>query len=244
MQYEVHPAAAIFPLIKEQEFGDLITDIAANGLLEPIVLHNGLVVDGRNRLRACERLNIEPTFVQFDGTDAEIYGFIISKNVRRRHMDKTEAAFLAVQLLKMQAEAQGAARTKKQLVETSQAVKLAPRTTFYAESVVEKGSEALLAAVRKRDIKMHDAAKIAKLSKSEQDKLLEAGQEAIKKFIDRPSRKKRLPPGAPEIRRMLAKFEELPAVQKPTLVVRLFRSLSGADQREVLRAIGPKEVAA
>ena len=56
-EHEHHPAAALFPLlpIGGPEFGELVTDIDAHGLLQPIVLHEGQVLDGRNRYRACRQ---------------------------------------------------------------------------------------------------------------------------------------------------------------------------------------------
>ena len=57
--YDVHPAAEIFPLMSDEEFKGLVADIQEHGLREPIVLHDGKVLDGRNRVRACEELGIE-----------------------------------------------------------------------------------------------------------------------------------------------------------------------------------------
>src|SRR3990172_9106480 len=61
--YEAHPAAALFPVLGEDELQKLADDIRANGLLEPIVLYEGKVLDGRNRLDACKRAGVEPKFV-------------------------------------------------------------------------------------------------------------------------------------------------------------------------------------
>jgi hypothetical protein len=43
----------------------------ARGLLHPIMLDVDVVVDGRNRLRACERAGIDPQFVQPNGQDGQ-----------------------------------------------------------------------------------------------------------------------------------------------------------------------------
>ncbi|MDX1963223.1 MAG: hypothetical protein SFX18_08725 [Pirellulales bacterium] len=54
--YKVHPAASIFPLVEGEEFENLVYSIERFGLLEPIVFFDGVLVDGRNRLRAIEHL--------------------------------------------------------------------------------------------------------------------------------------------------------------------------------------------
>ena len=51
----VHPLAAVFPMMTDDELQDLADDIREHGLLHPIVLDaDGVLIDGRNRLRACE----------------------------------------------------------------------------------------------------------------------------------------------------------------------------------------------
>ncbi|HEX5442465.1 MAG TPA: hypothetical protein VFW87_01490, partial [Pirellulales bacterium] len=62
----IHPAATLFPLMHGVPLGELAADIAENGLREPIVCTDGLVLDGRNRLRACEMAEVEPRFVEWD----------------------------------------------------------------------------------------------------------------------------------------------------------------------------------
>lgn len=44
-----------------------MADIKTNGLSQPITLHNGFILDGGNRYRACMEAGIEPRFVEFEG---------------------------------------------------------------------------------------------------------------------------------------------------------------------------------
>jgi ParB-like chromosome segregation protein Spo0J len=48
-----HELAECFPLIAGNEFAELVASIRARGQHEPITLFNGLILDGRNRYRAC-----------------------------------------------------------------------------------------------------------------------------------------------------------------------------------------------
>ena len=49
-----HPLADLLPLVVGDEFEALVADIRVHGLRVPITLLDGKVLDGRNRLRACE----------------------------------------------------------------------------------------------------------------------------------------------------------------------------------------------
>lgn len=60
---KIHPAAQCTRLMDDEEMASLVASIKANGLLEPITLGrvNGVLylVDGRNRLKACEIADVE-----------------------------------------------------------------------------------------------------------------------------------------------------------------------------------------
>jgi len=90
---EVHPAAALFPMMTADELEDLAADIKANGLLQPIVLdHDGRLIDGRNRLHACQIAHVRPTFIELNGQDPTAY--IIAANVIRRHLTTGQRAMI------------------------------------------------------------------------------------------------------------------------------------------------------
>jgi N6-adenosine-specific RNA methylase IME4 len=98
-----HPVAAMFPMLGGQELQELADDIAGQGLLHPVVLDDqGRVLDGRNRLEACKIAQVEPAFATYTGDDP--LGFVISENVRRRHLTASQRAMLAVEVEPMYAE--------------------------------------------------------------------------------------------------------------------------------------------
>lgn len=106
----IHPAAQMFPMIEGAAYEQFRDDIARQGLLQPIsVLPDGSVLDGRNRLRACEELDIEPRFVTVNPESPLAY--VLSANKHRRHLTSSQLAMLAadeVQKLRPDAESRRA----------------------------------------------------------------------------------------------------------------------------------------
>lgn len=98
-EYEYHPAASLFPLMDGVALRALIEDVRAKGLLEPIVVHEGKVLDGRNRLRACELAGVEPMFVEWDADGVSPVEWVVSRNLKRRHLTTAQRAALALDLL-------------------------------------------------------------------------------------------------------------------------------------------------
>jgi HAMP domain-containing protein len=89
-QLELHPLCTLFPRLNDAEFACLSADIEANGLRQPIVTHDGMILDGGNRYRACLAAGVEPTFVEFSG--GNIVSFVLSANLHRRHLSAGQQA--------------------------------------------------------------------------------------------------------------------------------------------------------
>ena len=93
----VHPVTKLFPMMSEAELTGLADDIREHGLIRPIVLDaKGVLLDGRNRKRACELANVESRFETFKGDDPVSY--ILSTNARTRHMNESQRAMVAARL--------------------------------------------------------------------------------------------------------------------------------------------------
>jgi ParB-like chromosome segregation protein Spo0J len=95
----VHPVAALFPMMTGQEFTELVADIKANGLVNPIIRQGDTLIDGRNRMAACERAGVTPRFTEFTGDDPT--AFIISANIHRRHLKESQRAVIAMRIANM-----------------------------------------------------------------------------------------------------------------------------------------------
>ena len=85
---KIHPVAELFPMFPEDELRELANDIKANGLQQPIVKMDDTLLDGRNRLAACELVGIKPETKEYTGKDAT--AFIISINLKRRHLTREQ----------------------------------------------------------------------------------------------------------------------------------------------------------
>lgn len=91
----VHPAAAIFPMLSPDELRDLADDIKERGLIHPIELLDGAILDGRNRWAACELAGVEPTTVNVQTDDPIRY--VVSGNVKRRNLSRDQLAIAAAE---------------------------------------------------------------------------------------------------------------------------------------------------
>jgi hypothetical protein len=93
----VHPVANVFPLMEGDEFEAFKADIAAHGQREPVWLHEGRIIDGRNRYRACQVLGIEVQTREWDGKGS-LVAFVVSLNMHRRHLTAGQRATLGVEV--------------------------------------------------------------------------------------------------------------------------------------------------
>ncbi len=84
--YDTHPAADKWPMMEPDKLRDLRLSIEANGQRDPIVTVDGLILDGRNRLKACLELGIEPSFVAMEMTPQECIEYVNDKNGERNHL--------------------------------------------------------------------------------------------------------------------------------------------------------------
>jgi ParB-like chromosome segregation protein Spo0J len=112
---KIHPIADKFPMLGDADMVKLADDIRENGLRIPIITWRGAVVDGRNRLRACEKAGVTPDFEEGDfASEHEVKAFIISMNIRRRHLTAGQLAMLGEELRPgLEAEARERERSGK-----------------------------------------------------------------------------------------------------------------------------------
>lgn len=104
MAHEIHPAAFILPELTPEEWLALRDSIQAHGMLEPILLYQGLIIDGRARIHACEQLGIEPHFADAvvpinpqDDVPDDIR-FVVETNLPHRNLSVAQRVACALEL--------------------------------------------------------------------------------------------------------------------------------------------------
>jgi N6-adenosine-specific RNA methylase IME4 len=202
-----HPYADLFPLIEGTEFEDLVEDIRENGLQEEIELLAGAVLDGRNRYLAlcaiAERGLMlgagwkpfggqplrpawldpdpepSPMFVVFDGqAHGEPLAYVLSKNLRRRHLNPSQRAMVAAGIANMRQGERtdlgepSANLQKVSLEQAAEDAQVSPRSAATAREVIKTGIGDLQDAVRQGKASVSAAAEIARLSQDEQKRVL------------------------------------------------------------------------
>jgi hypothetical protein len=188
---KAHPYASLFPMMSEAEFCALKADIKAHGLIEyPTVGHDGtLLLDGRNRAKACDELGIDfPT--QQIGPDDDELQVVISANLHRRHLASSQRAMVAARLATLRngqrknssaPSFDGAASRD----DAAQLLNVSTKSLDRAKHVIEHGSKELIAAVEGRELSVSLAEKLCKQceDKREQTKLIKQGVKVVRETV-------------------------------------------------------------
>jgi hypothetical protein len=102
---QTHELANQLPDITEEEKRQLAESIKELGLLEPIALLGGKILDGKTRYRVCKEIGYDlgrEDFEQFEEhhRDQDPALFVIAKNIHRRHLGVGQRAAVASELYK------------------------------------------------------------------------------------------------------------------------------------------------
>lgn len=197
MKIKFHPWCEIFPVMSDEELDTLAADITEHGQRHPILRFDGAVVDGRNRVLACERAGVEPIFEDLPrGTSPK--ALVRSLNLLRRHLDTSQRAMVAARLANKTDGKPGANRSQLDTVTNSEAAKLmnvSEHSVDRAKEVLNHAAEPVQAAVLAGDVSLNTASAVAKLPKSKQQKAAAKGPDGIeaaaRKATAKPKKAKR-----------------------------------------------------
>ena len=181
----VHPAADLFPMMTDGELKTLAEDIRLHGLRHPVVVYDAggewLLLDGRNRLRACQILGAQPAREVWSGEDP--IAFIVSTNLHRRHLSVSQRTMVADEIAKLKLGQRKAPDSSMELsvsqAEAAALLNVSVACIKRARRVKEQGVADLVDAVATGKVSVRAAYDVASLSHDEQRALLATGTDAV-----------------------------------------------------------------
>jgi hypothetical protein len=184
------------------EFSALVEDIRAHGLIQPLVMYQGKILDGRNRARACDEVGIKPKTTDYRGSDP--LGYVLSLNLSRRHLNDSQRAMVAAKIATL---GHGGSRGQDANLhlETStksaaKSVNVSERSAASARKVVERGTPALKKSVERGEIPVSTAAKLADAPAKTQKAAAEGGKEVAREIAKQIEKQEAPTPPAPFVR--------------------------------------------
>lgn len=172
----LHDLCKIIPPHTEAMFMELTEDIANNKLQVPITTYEGKILDGRGRYNACVFLaknGHETGFRTTVYTGPDPRRYVVSINVKRRHLNESQRALIAAQLATY---THGGDRTGKASIDALTQIQAAMMLNISEPSVeraarvLKNGAPALIEAVKAGKLRVSAAENFAK--SNEQDKLI------------------------------------------------------------------------
>lgn len=198
-EYEVHPAATLFPMMDTESFERLKADIKENGQEKPITFFDGKLLDGRNRMMACQDLGIEPLSEEIeDAGDGSFdpFKWVLSMNLHRRHLTESQRAMVAAKLAKLKRGEIGNGRKVEGQIcpptveQAASMLNVSSGSVKSAKQVLEHGSKEIIEAVEQGQLPVSFTAKVVaeEPDKRTQTQLLKSGgKAALKEHITEPS---------------------------------------------------------
>lgn len=168
MNYERHPISGSWPDMLQKDFEVLKDSINVSGLREPIVLFEGMILDGWHRYNACLQTGAVAEFEEFTEDDPIQY---VQDKHTRRPLTLTQR-MTAIALMhswksrgKPSKSALNADLTSAQLAKAAGG---SVRTAEQVKEAITKGSAALVDGMKSGKTSAVKAAAVAKLPKREQ----------------------------------------------------------------------------
>lgn len=179
---EFHPLAQLFPLIEGAAFAALVEDVKANGVHRPVVMHEGKILDGRNRYLAAREAGVGFPVAEFTGDDPVAY--VVSENLHRRHLTESQRAMVSGKIAQLK---RGRPEKPANLpviaptqAEAAQLMNVSERSVRDAKAVLDHGAAGLPEMVEQDQVSVSAAATVARLPEPEQAEIVAQGPEAVK----------------------------------------------------------------
>ena len=189
-----HPAAEIFPMLTSLDMAGLAKSIREDGQKFPIIVHEDMILDGRNRWRACQIAAVKPWTEKWDGKGSPT-SYVIACNLHRRQLTESQRAVVAARAKEM-FEGEAANRKTsgkpsrgvsanlrsgphKAAADAASLLNVSPRTVEHASRVLDYGIPELVTAVEQGEVSVSAASAVAKKTPDEQRNVMRAGPSAV-----------------------------------------------------------------
>lgn len=174
--YAQHPLSAAFPAMAEAEYQTLLDSVANIGVQNPVTLFEGMVIDGWHRYRAAMDAGVNcPTVELADGIDPR--DFVKAQNHARRTLSSAQWAIAEAAIWQwvprgnpsiVQTGTECPFAKPKTNAELAKSAGTSERTIKQAKKVLRDGVPEVVDAVKRGEIGLPKASKIAGLPKDQQ----------------------------------------------------------------------------
>lgn len=179
---ERHYLSEIAGDMEQEEFHALIDSIDEQGILEPIMLWEGKILDGWHRYQACIELNIKKFPVrEYEGDDPAAY--VYAKDLRKHRSTQQRAIFIAKLVdwngkfgrpSKVIDGAKSGRATTLTLDQAADAAGVSKKSIQRAKDVVSKGTPEVVEAVESGEMGLEEAAEVVKQEPEQQREAVKA----------------------------------------------------------------------
>ncbi|MEZ4269149.1 MAG: ParB/RepB/Spo0J family partition protein [Myxococcota bacterium] len=207
--YPIHPACDMLPMMPDAGLEEMAEDIRRHGQQQPVVIYQGQILDGRNRLRACELAGVQPEVREWSGEDP--IRWVLSLNFHRRHLTEDQKSVVGARAERLIAglEREGGegaagegsragdagsaggpavdpmaqfsdrAMERKARQTAATLVNVSPARIARGRKLLDEGVPELVKAVESGSLSMSQAARVSKLSPRAQEALVAQGADAV-----------------------------------------------------------------
>ena len=179
-----HPLSAAFPAMQADEFQEIKDSIEVNGVLNPITVLDGMVLDGWHRYSAAIQLSMDCPMVTLGDIDPR--DFVLAQNKARRNMTASQRAYAVTSVYQWVASNVGRPRGEvasplsKTNAELAVIAGTTPRTIQHSKAVHAGAIASVQDAVKAGTVSVEPAAAMARLPVATQHAIAEHGPDAMR----------------------------------------------------------------
>jgi ParB-like chromosome segregation protein Spo0J len=88
-----HPFSQLFPSMVGSDYDHLLASVKREKRLRySVIVYEGMILDGNQRLRACREARVEPKYTEFEGTAEKALNMVMDLNLARRQLTQSQKA--------------------------------------------------------------------------------------------------------------------------------------------------------